>query len=316
MDKIILVTCIIPTFNKFDYIYDALKSVTIQDYCRIELIICDDASTYFPKLDIEKYILENRKDNIENVIIHTNSSNVGTVKNMNTGLKLAKGDIFINLSSDDLLYDNTVISRVVKRFMDTGYDLISFRRLRCTETTLYAIRYMPDKGYLNMIRKRYNTAEKQYHAFGLGNTLEMASGASTYYTRSFIENYGYYDEEYRLWEDGPSYVKYVRNGNVINMAYDFISVKYRVGGISTIKGKKISPASKLIQKDYQYLLKKEYLPYLTRFNWFEKRVIKYRYLNYDQYFNKNITYKIKNIDVIIYLLICSGLRCFHRCLSM
>ena len=42
-----MVTCIIPTYRQMDYLLDSIKSVLLQDYPCIELIITDDASDNF-----------------------------------------------------------------------------------------------------------------------------------------------------------------------------------------------------------------------------------------------------------------------------
>ena len=78
--KIQKVSVIILTYNQMDYLYDAIKSVLNQDYPNIELIVSDDASCNFQKGMLEKFIEENKTDNIKNTIIIVNSSNVGTVK--------------------------------------------------------------------------------------------------------------------------------------------------------------------------------------------------------------------------------------------
>ena len=44
------------TYKKFDYLYEALDSVFIQDYPNIEIIIGDDCSPEFPRKEIDQYI--------------------------------------------------------------------------------------------------------------------------------------------------------------------------------------------------------------------------------------------------------------------
>lgn len=114
--KIQKVSVIILTYNQMDYLYDAIKSVLNQDYPNIELIVSDDASCNFQKGMLEKFIEENKTDNIKNTIIIVNSSNVGTVKNINGALKKCTGDIIMPLASDDVFYDKTIVSKVVDRF--------------------------------------------------------------------------------------------------------------------------------------------------------------------------------------------------------
>ena len=51
-----------------------------------------------------------------------------------------------------------------------------------------------------------------------------------------------FDEKYVLWEDGPFLTQYTRD-NVLSTAYEIISIKYRLGGVSNGK------PNPLIQKD-------------------------------------------------------------------
>ncbi|MHB8073125.1 glycosyltransferase family 2 protein [Desulfosporosinus fructosivorans] len=270
-----LVTCIIPTYNKFKYIYDAIDSVLNQEYENIEIIITDDASQDFDSNKVRNYIELNMKENIVNVEININPINIGTVRNMNSALHISHGDIIMPLSCDDLFFNSKVISMVVDRFVTTGCNILSCRRLKCREEDMLPIRYMPDSSYLNIINKKLNNPEKMYKAFGTGDSLEVASGSSSYYRFDFIEKNGFYNEKYCLWEDGPFYAKLTREGYVIDTAFDIVSIKYRDGGISTLK----NSANRVLNKitmDYINMLDIEYIPYFNRFSIFEKRIIRAR----------------------------------------
>lgn len=63
-----------------------------------------------------------------------------------------------------------------------------------------------------------------------------------YILKVFLEIWGYFDEKYVLWEDGPFLTQYTRD-NVLSTAYEIISIKYRLGGVSNGK------PNPLIQKD-------------------------------------------------------------------
>lgn len=153
-----------------DYLYDAIKSVLNQDYPNIELIVSDDASCNFQKGILEKFIEENKTDNIKNTIIIVNSSNVGTVKNINGALKKCTGDIIMPLASDDVFYDKTIVSKVVDRFEKTGCQILSCSKQLCDSTLRKKIRLMLHPAYYIFLRKR-KTAEKQFHANKLLQTI-------------------------------------------------------------------------------------------------------------------------------------------------
>ena len=113
-------TVIILSYNNLQYIEECLQSVLNQDYKYIEIIVSDDCSDNFDMIKIEKYINDNKKDNIVNFIINRNEKNLGIVRNLNKAIKLSTGDYFMNLACDDKIYDKNVISDIVVSFEKTG----------------------------------------------------------------------------------------------------------------------------------------------------------------------------------------------------
>lgn len=268
-----LVSCTVLTYKKFRYLYETIHSILYQNYPNIEIIIGDDGSKEFPKEQINRYISMHKRFNLVNIIIYSNTTNLGTVKNINIAHRKANGKYLINLSCDDVLFDENTLSKVVERFEQTGYPLIAFRRLLCDEKTLHPIRYIPSNAVLTNI-KALDSPQKQYLAFAQCHYYEMASGSCTYQTKENLSVNGYWDESYKLWEDGPFYIKYTRNGNMIHTAYDIVVIKYRVGGISTSNNVSIKIKT-LMSNDIKHYYRKEVEPYLWQFSFYERRKIDY-----------------------------------------
>jgi len=291
-----LVTSIVLCFKKFDNLYEAIASVLNQDYPCIELIISDDASGNFPEKAIRDFIEQNKKDNIIETKIIINETNLGTVRNYNAAIKAGTGEYYIGLSGDDVFFDSTVMRRIVERFEETGHEILSCRRLKCTEDELESLRLMPSDTYISIIKK-LDTPEKQNRALVMGRFFEMASGSSTYFTRKHFEHWGFFDESYFLWEDGPFYTQYTRAGNIIPTAYDIISILYRDGGVS---GEKSS--SKMI-KDYNRFNEVECYQRRDSFNKIDRRSISFSYQRSNKYYKcskfKKILLYIKYFDVVI-----------------
>lgn len=88
-----LVSVIIPTYNRADYIAEAVDSVLAQTYAPIEIIVVDDGST-----DNTKEIIERYKDKVR--YIWQENAWCGAARNR--GLKAANGDFVAFLDSDDL----------------------------------------------------------------------------------------------------------------------------------------------------------------------------------------------------------------------
>lgn len=93
-----LVSFIIATYNRADYICDAVRSIFKQKYNNIEIIVIDDCSN-----DNTRELL---KANFDNKVIYSrNSKNMGPAFSRNIGLGFAKGKYIGLLDSDDILYD-------------------------------------------------------------------------------------------------------------------------------------------------------------------------------------------------------------------
>ena len=237
MDRKPLVTVILYCYKKLDYIFDTLSSILCQNYPRIELLIADDGSDNFPESQISDYINNNHHGNIERIYIKHNSKNIGTVRNLNGIIPLAEGEFLINIAGDDAFYDESVISRIVDRFIETGTDLLSCRREICDEQSLRHKGFLPSDEDMEHI-KLIDSPEKQKRSFLAFAFYNIASGSATYYSRNHFQKYGLFDERYKLWEDGPKYLAYAALGKCITTAYDIISIKYRDGGSAILMQKK------------------------------------------------------------------------------
>ncbi len=88
------VSCIIPTYNRADFIPDAIRSVQAQTHRVDEIIIIDDGST-----DDTAAIIGAMPDPR---IRYVYQSNAGISRARNHGLRLSSGDVVAFLDSDDL----------------------------------------------------------------------------------------------------------------------------------------------------------------------------------------------------------------------
>lgn len=110
------VSIITVCYNSQDTLEDAIHSVLNQDYEDIEYIIIDGKSS-----DGTLAIINTYQNNIAHWISEPDK---GIYDAMNKGLEKATGDIIGILNSDDVYYDSSVISHVVKAFMDSKADTV------------------------------------------------------------------------------------------------------------------------------------------------------------------------------------------------
>lgn len=95
--------------NAAHCIENAVQSVLSQTYEDIEYIIID-GNSHDKTLDVvNKY-----RDRISKIVSEKDN---GIYDAMNKGIKIAKGDVLYFLNSDDKLYDEDVVSNIVKIFL-------------------------------------------------------------------------------------------------------------------------------------------------------------------------------------------------------
>ncbi len=101
-----LVTIIIPTFNRRQWIGECLDSVRAQTYPHVETLVIDDCST-----DGTVEWLKSEPQ-YSFARIHVQEKNGGASIARNTGIKMASGELIVFIDSDDLLAENHVETAV------------------------------------------------------------------------------------------------------------------------------------------------------------------------------------------------------------
>jgi glycosyltransferase involved in cell wall biosynthesis len=94
-----LVSIVTASYNRDKHIEDTIKSILIQDYPNIEYIVVDGGST-----DNTINILKKYEDRLKWI----SEKDTGTEEAINKGLKIAKGEIFGWLNTDDTLLPGAV----------------------------------------------------------------------------------------------------------------------------------------------------------------------------------------------------------------
>lgn len=104
-----LVTVVIPTYNRLKILKDALLSVKSQSYTNFECIVVNDCPT---KKEEVKEVIEGIEDIRFRVVHH--EQNMGLAKTRNTGIRAAKGEIITFLDDDDTWEKNFLQMHVSK----------------------------------------------------------------------------------------------------------------------------------------------------------------------------------------------------------
>lgn len=93
-----LVSILVPTFNREEYIADCIESALAQTYPHFEVIVVDNASTDATCAIVEKLCAKDRR-----IRLYRNEVNLGPVNNWGRCLENAQGRLAKFLWSDDLI---------------------------------------------------------------------------------------------------------------------------------------------------------------------------------------------------------------------
>lgn len=116
------ISIIIPVYNVSKYVGDCIKSVLIQDYDNIEVLIIDDCGTD-NSIDIIKTILDDYKSTHIDFKFISHEKNRGIAAARNTGIDASTGDYLMFVDSDDMITLG-VCSTLISKIQNTDYDII------------------------------------------------------------------------------------------------------------------------------------------------------------------------------------------------
>ncbi len=206
MRKVSIITV---CFNSAATLENTILSIESQDYPNIEYIVVDGAS-----MDGTLAIIEKHKTRINKFISEKDN---GMYFAINKGISLATGDIIGLLHSDDFYVRNDVISRVVKRFEESGADAV-YGDLQ------YVKRNDPKEIVRNWIAKPY---ESNMFLFGW-----MPPHPTFFVKKECIENYGNYNTSLHFAADYELMLRLVhKHGIKVSYLHELL-VRMRIGGIS------------------------------------------------------------------------------------
>ncbi len=191
----VLVSIVLPTYNRAHLLPYAIRSVLNQSHTNLELIVVDDHSS-----DTTPDVVAEFDD--PRIRYFRNDPNLRLPRSLNRGFSQASGD-YLTWTSDDNLFLPTAIARMVEMLTHRACDFVyadyyQFSNLtedgRPTETEL---RRLPDKLQL-----------------GKGNHI----GACFLYTRAVYDTIGEYDPELFLVEDYDYWMRAAKQFSFCHLA--------------------------------------------------------------------------------------------------
>ena len=190
------VTILIASYQSGNDLKAAVESTLAQDYPRKELIICDDGSDEAITVDLLNQF------SAQGIRIVRQKVNRGTVRNLNAGLRCSEGQWVITLAADDRFKTIHSITQLVSEAYDTQAQWVVGRTelVGCENVWI-------DKSPIEDIESNTNP----YAFFETLCYSCWLPSSGNLYRRSFLEQFGLYDERYYLVEDWPLFLKAARS---------------------------------------------------------------------------------------------------------
>lgn len=243
-----LVTVITPAYNA-RHLSEAMASVAMQDYSRIQYIVSDDGTEGFDTAAVRAEIAS-LSHSFEDVRVIHHPKNIGTVANLNSAFAEATGEIVFLLACDDVFYSPSVISEWVRFFEETGADVSTSYRLISDDSLKKEICIAPNPTQVENI-KNMSPAEL-YEDLIRANYI---MGCCTAFRMSAFRKVGGYEPCYDLIDDYPIMLKFSRMGYKTEF-FSRVTVKYRNNGVSAA-----SNLSERYVKDCMQIIESEFRPY-------------------------------------------------------
>jgi alpha-1,3-rhamnosyltransferase len=247
-----LVSIIILTYNSEKFILETLESAKQQTYKNIELIISDDCSADNTVTTCETWITENEQF-FNRCVLVTTPVNKGIPANCNRGIKASRGTWFKLLAGDDLFFPDCIQNNIeyISKNKNIQF-LFSKVEYLIKDSSMKYGQDIPtiDKGFYEAI------PNKQYKLLVHGGVFVPA--ATGFLNKQTIQNLGGFDEDIKLCEDYPMWMKATKNSIKLNFM-DQKTVWYRLHAQSVMGSRNLV---------YEQSMKKVFFKY--RFNYLFK----------------------------------------------
>lgn len=205
-------------YNNAAGLKKTLDSVAAQTSTDFEHIIVDGASMDGSVEIIRQYAdsqaIRRRGDEAMRQITWLSEPDTGIYNAMNKGVRMANGEYTLMLNSGDYLVDEYVVEQIIP-LLD-GTDIIQGNTISIIDEK-------------NIINRGYGKSDISFIDVYNGHFLHQAS----FTKRILFEQYGYFDEKYKIGGDTVFFLKTLGFGNA-SFAYRDMNIAYfDTNGIST-----------------------------------------------------------------------------------
>ncbi len=220
------VSVITVTFNREQFIREAIDSVLAQTFTDWEMVIVDDASTDNTERIVKDYI-----DGESRIKYFKNKVNLGIAKTRNRGLELARGEYIAPLDSDDIWLDVNKLKKQVEFLeINKDYSMLGGGIMRINEKS-QPIKKVLFPVYDSLIRKII----LQFNPFPQSTLL---------YRKSVALACGGYSHNYKICDDYELWLKMGLQSKFTNIPQ--VLAGYRVHGGNITKTKRLTTCKEIL----------------------------------------------------------------------
>ncbi len=203
-----LISIITVVYNNVDFVEETIKSVFSQNYPSIEYIVIDGGST-----DGTLSVINENRDKIS---VFLSEPDKGIFDALNKGIRLATGGVIAILHSDDVFYDEHVVSSMIARMSEMNAEFCFSDLVIVDKSGTKVLRY-----YMAHYFKRW--------MFRIG---WLPPHPTCFIKRSLFEEFGFYSTEYEVAGDFDFLVRIFYSRTIKWTYLDRVTVKMRYGGAS------------------------------------------------------------------------------------
>lgn len=256
-----------------------LKSIFMQDYPRIRLIVSDDGSSDFDVEDVEKFIDKNKENNIVETIVRRNQKNMGTVKHVIKAMEEA-GDYLILTAADDRFATEDVITKYNRVFAANPEAVWLVGKCNVLtpdyQRSIYVAPTVEDAPFFIS-----GDAKRLYSRW---TRRGMAVPCSMAFRREAFDLVGGIDTSYTYSEDLPLIFKLLRS-NYAPVFIDVITAIHSSGGITNANQAYGEQVRREFYNDKRRLFEQEVEPYL---DWLEPEDLRAYHLYKKEIYERNL----------------------------
>lgn len=128
------ITIITAVKNGMPYIYSCLKSIQLQTYKNIEIVLVYSHSSDQTLKVLDKY------QNLNNVKIVIDNKSTNKFGSFNKGIEISTGDLVGFLHADDFFYDENVLKKISEFYKLANFDLVYGNILFCDRKNIFKIK--------------------------------------------------------------------------------------------------------------------------------------------------------------------------------